>query len=72
MEENTAGSRYLRFTSIEVEGSYFYDVESDAVFDVSWGEEELLDLGQKQPCFTSFSNFLEWYYSDDITGKTLN
>ncbi len=64
VEENTAGSRYLRFTSIEGEGSYFYDVETDAVYDVNWGEENLMESGQKRPWFTSFSDFLEWYYSD--------
>ena len=66
VEENTAGSRYLRFTSIEGEGSYFYDVETDAVYDVNWGEEELMESGQKEPWFTSFSDFLEWYYSGGV------
>ena len=66
LEENTAGSRYLRFTSIEGEGSYFYDVETDAVYDINWGEEELMDSGQKQPWFPSFSDFLEWYYSEAL------
>ena len=67
LEENVAGSRYLRFTSIEGEGSYFYDVETDAVYDVKWGEEELMESGQKQPWFTSFYDFIEWYYSDAVT-----
>lgn len=67
VEENTAGSRYLRFTSIEGEGSYFYDVETDAVYDVNWGEEELMESGQKEPWFNSFSDFLEWYYSEALT-----
>jgi len=62
LEENTAGSRYLRFTSIEGESSYFYDVETDAVYDVNWGDEELMESGQKRSWFTSFSDFLEWYY----------
>ena len=57
------GERYLRFTSIEGEGSYYYDVETDAVYDVSWGEEEDMVSGDKAPWFTSFYDFLEWYYS---------
>jgi len=58
------GSRYLRFTSIEGEGSYYYDVETDAVYDVNWGEEQVMVSGDKEPWFTSFYDFLEWYYSD--------
>jgi hypothetical protein len=64
LEENTFDSRYLRFTSIEGEGSYFYDIETDAVYDVNWGEEELMVLGEKQPWFTSFYDFIEWYYAE--------
>ena len=67
LEENTAGSRYLRFTSIEGEGSYFYDVETDAVYDVSWGEEELVVSREKQPWFASFYDFLEWYYAAPLS-----
>ena len=58
------GSRYLKFTSMEGEGSYFYDVETDAVYDVNWGEEELMVSGEKQPWFTSFYDFIEWYYAE--------
>lgn len=64
IEDNMDSSRYLRFTASEGEGSYFYDVETDAVYDVNWGEEELMESGQKQPWFISFSDFVEWYYSD--------
>jgi len=58
------GKRYLQFTSIEGEGSYFYDKETDAVYDVNWGEEADMISGKKQPWFNSFYEFLEWYYSD--------
>jgi len=56
------GKRYLQFTSIEGEGSYFYDKETDAVYDVNWGEESDMISGKKQPWFNSFYDFLEWYY----------
>lgn len=58
------GKRYLQFTSIEGEGSYFYDKETDAVYDVNWGEEADMISGKKKPWFNSFYEFLEWYYSD--------
>ena len=58
------GERYLQLTSIEGEGSYFYDKETDAVYDVNWGEEEEMISGKMQPWFTSFYDFLEWYYGD--------
>jgi len=59
------GKRYLQISSIEGEGSYFYDKETDAVYDVHWGEEEDMISGRKEPWFHSFYDFLEWYYSDD-------
>ncbi len=56
--------RYLRISSIEGEGSYFYDKETDAVYDVNWGEEADMIRGKKEPWFDSFYDFLEWYYGD--------
>ncbi|WP_418180300.1 hypothetical protein ACNSOL_09475 [Aliarcobacter lanthieri] len=60
-----AGERYLQFTSIEGEGSYFYDKETDYVYNVDWGQEENMITGKLKPWFTSFYDFLEWYYSED-------
>ena len=57
------GKRYLQITSIEGEGSYFYDKETDAVYDVNWGEEADMISGKKEPWFNSFYDFLEWYYA---------
>lgn len=58
------GKRYLQLTSIEGEGSYFYDKETDSVYDVDWGEEADMVSGKKEPWFNSFYDFLEWYYND--------
>ena len=60
-----ASKRYLQFTSIEGGGSYFYDGETDYVYNVDWGEEEAMITGEKVPWFTSFYDFLEWYYSEE-------
>lgn len=59
-----AGKRYLQITSIEGEGSYFYDIETDYVYDVNWGQEENMVMGKLKPWFTSFYDFLEWYYGE--------
>jgi len=63
-EHPEIGKRYLQLTSIEGEGSYFYDKETDAVYDVNWGEEADMINGKKKPWFNSFYDFLEWYYGD--------
>jgi hypothetical protein len=60
-----AGERYLQITSIEGGGSYFYDKETDYVYNVDWGEEENMITGKLKPWFTSFYDFLEWYYSEE-------
>jgi len=58
------GNRYLRFTSYEGEGAYFFDVETDEVFDVDWGfETDLVDRKLK-PIAASFFDFLEGYYRE--------
>ncbi|CAB5499616.1 hypothetical protein [uncultured Gammaproteobacteria bacterium] len=57
--------RYLRISSIEGEGSYFYDKKTDAVYDVDWGEMDDFMAGKLKPIFTSFYAFLEWYYSEE-------
>ena len=53
---------FLQLSSPEGEGSYFYSIESDEVFDVEWGEEEELITNQLEPKWASFSEFLIWYY----------
>ncbi len=60
-----AGKRYIQISSIEGAGSYFYDKQTDCVYDVNWGDEEAMIIGELQPWFTSFYDFLEWYYSED-------
>jgi len=57
--------RYLQISSIEGEGSYFYDKETDAVYDVNWNEMNNFVEGNLKPMFSSFYDFLEWYYSDE-------
>jgi hypothetical protein len=60
-----ASKRFIQFTSIEGGGSYFYDNQTDAVYDVTWGQEEDMINGVLDPWFTSFYDFLEWYYSEE-------
>jgi hypothetical protein len=57
-------NNFLRLSSIEGEGSYFYNKATDQVFDVSWGEELDLVEGKLKPISSTFYDFLEWYYSD--------
>lgn len=63
------GQKYLRISSIEGEGSYFYDKETDAVYDVEWKDMDDFMAGKLQPIFTSFYDFLEWYYSEENEAK---
>jgi hypothetical protein len=60
-----ASKKFIQFTSIEGGGSYFYDNQTDAVYDVTWGQEEDMINGIMEPWFTSFYDFLEWYYSEE-------
>jgi len=59
------GKRYLQMSSIEGEWSYFYDKETDAMYGVGWNEMDDFVAGKLKPLFTSFYDFLEWYYSED-------
>ncbi|WP_263834051.1 hypothetical protein [Sulfurospirillum oryzae] len=61
--------KYLRISSIEGEGSYFYDKETDAVYEVEWKDMDDFMAGKLQPLFTSFYDFLEWYYSEENESK---
>lgn len=56
------GTRYLRFTSSEGEGAYYFDVITDHVYDVAWGEEEDLINGNHPILFNTFYSFLQSYY----------
>ena len=57
--------RYLQLSSIEGEYSYFYDKETDALYGVDWKDMDDFIAGKHTPLFTSFYDFLEWYYSED-------
>jgi len=57
--------RYLQLSSIEGEGSYFYDKKTDAVYDVDWSEMDDFMAGKLEPRWKSFYDFLEWYYGED-------
>lgn len=57
--------KYLRISSIEGEGSYFYDKQTDELYDVDWKDMDDFMAGKLKPLFTSFYDFLEWYYSEE-------
>jgi len=54
---------FFRISSIEGEGSYYYNRKTDAVYDANWGQEEDMVSGRLEPKFKSFADFLEWYYA---------
>ena len=56
--------RYLQISSIEGEGSYFYDKQTDYLYDVAWKDMDDFINGKLKPLFISFYDFLEWYYSE--------
>jgi hypothetical protein len=59
------GKRYLQLSSIEGEYSYFYDTETDYIYGIYWNEMDDFFVKGKlsKPLFTSFYDFLEWYYT---------
>lgn len=57
--------RFLQLSSIEGEGSYFYEIATDTVYDANWGEEEAMMSGTLDKKWPSFYSFLEWYYSPE-------
>ncbi len=57
--------RFLQLSSIEGEGSYFYEIATDIVYDANWGEEEAMMSGILDKKWPSFYSFLEWYYSPE-------
>ena len=57
--------RFLQLSSIEGEGSYFYEKATDHVYDADWGDMEKLVSGELKPTWQTYEEFLEWYYSDE-------
>jgi hypothetical protein len=66
-EEDYPGiyDRFLQISSIEGEGSYFYEIATEIVYDTNWGEEEAMMLGTLENNWPNFYSFLEWYYSPE-------
>ncbi|UDL05461.1 hypothetical protein [Marinobacter sp. CA1] len=56
------GTRFIRLTSFEGEGAYYFDVKTDKIYDVAWGQEADLSSGQLSPLEESFFDFLARYY----------
>ena len=56
--------RYLQLSSIEGEYSYFYDKETDALYGVDWKDMNDFMTGKLKPLFSTFYDFLEWYYGE--------
>lgn len=56
--------KYLELSSIEGEGSYFYELSTGKVYDVDWGDIDDFVSGNIQAKWNTFSDFLEWYYAD--------
>lgn len=54
---------YLELSSPEGEGSYFYKIDTEEVYDASWNEMDDLNNGRLNPKWASYQEFLEWYYS---------
>ncbi len=56
--------RYLTITSIEGGGSWFYDIETDCVFDCDWGDEYGMIDGTLEPVFNTSFEFVNWLYAE--------
>lgn len=56
---------FIALTSIEGQGITLLDRESGKVFDVEYGQFELLEQSLLEPFAESFGDFLRWYISDD-------
>ena len=54
--------RFLQISSIEGEGSYFYEIATDIVYDTDWGKEESMMMGKLEKKWDSFLDFINWYY----------
>ena len=49
--------KYLQLSNIEGEGSYFYSLQNNAIYDVSWSEMDKLINGELSPRWKTFSEF---------------
>ena len=56
--------RYLTITSMEGGGSWFYDIETDCVFDCDWGDEYGMIDGSFEPVFETSFGFANWLYAE--------
>lgn len=56
-------NRFLQLSSIEGEHSYFYDKNSDSVYSADWSQMSDLMNEKLTPIFSSFEEFLEWFFS---------
>ena len=59
---NGIGTRFIRITSFEGEGAYYYDNQTDKLYDTDWGNEEDMIKGRHQALAESFYDFLKKYY----------
>lgn len=55
--------KYLELSSIEGEGSFFYETLTDSVYDVCWNDMDDFVVGSVEARWKKFSDFLEWRYS---------
>lgn len=55
---------FLPLTSDEGEGMYLYDVRTQAVHDYYLERHDQFVLGQVQPRWKSFHDFMAWYVDD--------
>ncbi len=62
-ELQSNSNHILRISSIEGEYSLFYDVKTDSVYGIDWGQKTDFIHGNISPKFNSFYDYLEWYYS---------
>ncbi|WP_338767685.1 hypothetical protein [Massilia sp. METH4] len=60
--------KYLALTSDESEGMYLYNIEDMAVYDFELGSYRLFMSGQATPDWSSFNDFLIWYF-DACSGR---
>ena len=54
---------FLELSSPEGEGSYFYKIDTDEVYDASWNDMDDLISGRLIPRWANFQEFIEWYYN---------
>jgi len=58
--------KYICFSSVESEGCYLYDRESDWICDFSLANRTDFVEGRMQPMFKSFFEFMIWYLAPHI------